>query len=999
MSRPDNVHDWLELGKSALNQGDWFQAVICFQNALNLNPQHPDGWSYLGSSLQKVGRYGEAIIANQNAQKLLQNPKLPLQPPPIDPIVPNSNGNVPDVDLADYAIKQGVVWAQKGEYKLAHESFQRALSLNANTSQVWCYMGVTQAALQQYDTAIASFDKALAIDPQDYQALRNRGAILANFFNRPQEALDNFNKALAIQPEDAGAWCNRGILLIKQGQYARAVVDLNRALQLHPNYPEAYLYRGAAKNYLQQYHSALADFDTVLKQEPMMAEAWVGKGCALAALARYPEAITHFDRALAIHPTLADGWYHRGDAQCRSKDYIGAIASFSKALDHNPSHEKALVRRGDARTQIHDFANAFTDYDQALRLRSDAIELWFKKAESLRNQQLYAEAIACYDQVLSLTQGQSWEAWRSKAHCQQDIQGHETAIATLNQGLEKLQVSEADAKDPYGCGRLLHSKGQIQTHAGYHLSEPIPQWLEARENFLQALQLFTYDNHPEAYLEVLVDLLKVTSHLGDPMEIRQLVTQGSDALAQLLAQPHYSETDKITLEAKFAGFQQLQVDLLAQDYPTQAIEVIEMQKDRCIGRTLEGWNYVTQAISDDWIRSLLSRNTAIIYWHLSPVSLKTFIFKVNQPPYPVELAEWDSSSSAITQYHTLETWIQQWRSGYREYCYSQQQAQTASWWQNMEFMLFNWLRGILSIPKLCQEHLQDIDNLIFIPHRDLQLIPLHALFPDRFTITYLPNAQLGLVANRSFDHRSSQLLCIEGHTATAASQTKGQAFEPGRLKELEAEAITDLYGRVRSLRLSGGNCTRNRVNAALTMKADVMHFAGQCTYDSEAPWNTMLDLTQQDTLSLREIFKLDLSRYQLVCLSASDAGLAATSLTDDYVGLAHGFLQAGVRSILISLWLVDELARTVFMIRFHQLLKEGNLPAQALKQTQNWVKTVTNAELVIWFQSLLMQINVVSPSCIETLNKTIEIAGNARDSAYPYAHPFYWAGFIVVGRL
>jgi tetratricopeptide (TPR) repeat protein/CHAT domain-containing protein len=998
MSRPDNVHDWLELGKSALNQGDWFQAVICFQNALNLNPQHPDGWSYLGSSLQKVGRYGEAIIANQNAQKLLQNPKLPLQPPPIDPIVPSTNGNVPDVDLADYAVKQGVVWAQKGEYKLAHESFQRALSLNANTSQVWCYMGVTQAALQQYDTAIASFDKALAIDPQDHQALRNRGAILANFFDRSEEALDNFNKALAIQPEDAGAWCNRGILLIKQGQYARAVVDLNRALQIYPNYPEAYLYRGAAKNYLQQYHAALTDFDTVLKQEPMMAEAWVGKGCALSALARYPEAITHFDRALAIHPTLADGWYHRGDSQFHTKDYVSAIASFSKALEYSPTHEKALVRRGDVRSQIYDFANAFTDYDQAVRNRSDAIELWFKKAESLRNQQLYEEAIACHDQVLSLTQGQSWEAWRSKAYCQQETQGHEIAIATLNQGLEKLQVAEADTKDPYGCGRLLHSKGQIQTHAGYHQSEPIPGWLEARENFLQALQFLTDQAYPEAHLEVLLDLLKVTSHLGDPLEIRQLVSQGSEGLTQLLTQPGHSEIEKIRLEEKFAGFQQIQVDLLTQDYPTQALEVLEMQKDRCIGRTLEGWDYTTHAISDDWIRSLLSKNTAIIYWHLSPVALKTFIFKVNQPPYPVELTEWDGTTSAVTQYHTLETWIEQWRSGYREYYYSQQQAQTASWWQNMEFMLFNWLRGILSIPKLCQEHLQDIDNLIFIPHRDLQLIPLHALFPDRFTITYLPNAQLGLVASKQFDHRSSQLLCIEGYTPMTARDAE-QVLNPVRLKELEAEAITDLYGRVRSLRLSGENCTRNRVNAALTMKADVIHFAGHCPYDSAAPSNTMLKLTQHESLSLKEICKLDLSRYQLICLSASDAGLAADSIADDYVGLVHGFLQAGVRSVLMSLWLVDELARTVFMIRFHQILKDGNPPAQALKQTQHWVKTVTNAELGIWYQSLLMQVNVTSNSCLETLNKAIEVAGNARDSAYPYAHPFYWAGYIISGRL
>jgi hypothetical protein len=38
----------------------------------------------------------------------------------------------------------------------------------------------------------------------------------------------------------------------------------------------------------------------------------------------------------------------------------------------------------------------------------------------------------------------------------------------------------------------------------------------------------------------------------------------------------------------------------------------------------------------------------------------------------------------------------------------------------------------------------NIQKLILIPHRDLHRFPLHALFPDNFTITYLPCAQIGI---------------------------------------------------------------------------------------------------------------------------------------------------------------------------------------------------------------------------------------------------------------
>ena len=73
---------------------------------------------------------------------------------------------------------------------------------------------------------------------------------------------------------------------------------------------------------------------------------------------------------------------------------------------------------------------------------------------------------------------------------------------------------------------------------------------------------------------------------------------------------------------------------------------------------------------------------------------------------------------------------------------SPQQKTAKSWRDNLPEMLKS-LENILNLPVILSK-LSNINQLILIPHRDLHRFPIHALFPNTFTITYLPSAQLGL---------------------------------------------------------------------------------------------------------------------------------------------------------------------------------------------------------------------------------------------------------------
>lgn len=69
-----------------------------------------------------------------------------------------------------------------------------------------------------------------------------------------------------------------------------------------------------------------------------------------------------------------------------------------------------------------------------------------------------------------------------------------------------------------------------------------------------------------------------------------------------------------------------------------------------------------------------------------------------------------------------------------------------------------------------------------------------------------------------------------------------------------------------------------------------------------------------------EIKELDLSNTDLVVLSACDTGLGGTLSLDGISGLQRAFKMAGVNTIIMSMWKIDDLATYTFLVNFYQQL-------------------------------------------------------------------------------
>jgi CHAT domain-containing protein len=87
-------------------------------------------------------------------------------------------------------------------------------------------------------------------------------------------------------------------------------------------------------------------------------------------------------------------------------------------------------------------------------------------------------------------------------------------------------------------------------------------------------------------------------------------------------------------------------------------------------------------------------------------------------------------------------------------------------------------------------------------------------------------------------------------------------------------------------------------------------------------------------LRMHEIYNLRLSA-DLVVLSACQTGVGKEVKGEGLVALTRGFMYAGTRRVVASLWKVDDASTAALMQNFYRcLLKEGRSPADALRQAQ-----------------------------------------------------------------
>ena len=230
-------------------------------------------------------------------------------------------------------------------------------------------------------------------------------------------------------------------------------------------------------------------------------------------------------------------------------------------------------------------------------------------------------------------------------------------------------------------------------------------------------------------------------------------------------------------------------------------------------------------------------------------------------------------------------------------------------------------------------------EILVVSDGPLATMPLEALIPKgsalpwgaEASFVYGPSASVlwSLQKGHSAPYWSREVLAVGDPKAPAfrgAGTTRGESDLPPLPNAAgEARSIGKLLG---GDVLIGADATLANWLALDPGRYRYLHFATHALVSDRHPQETALVLAD-GKLDLPAIRRLRLSS-DLVTLSACETGLGQRIRGEGTVGLPHAFLSAGARSVVVSLWRVDDRATADYMADFYRELRGGLSPAAAM---------------------------------------------------------------------
>jgi len=309
-------------------------------------------------------------------------------------------------------------------------------------------------------------------------------------------------------------------------------------------------------------------------------------------------------------------------------------------------------------------------------------------------------------------------------------------------------------------------------------------------------------------------------------------------------------------------------------------------------------------------------------------------------------------------------------------------------------------RGVEASKRLAKELLfcgqwrmpGSIENLIVIPDGVLYYLPFETLIFDtqglkpsenylisKYKISYAPSSSSLLFLFReskrayasdllalgnpayTWNGRTSKKNVIPSEILKEVYQNEGFDLTPLPYSEREVKGISKFFHKTKCDVYLNREASEKIIKNLTLDNYQILHFACHAILDERFPFRSALVLSKEDSLDedgflqVSEIYNLRLAS-DLVILSACQTGRGYLEKGEGVLGLPRIFFYSGARSVVSTLWKIDDKSTAVFMKHFYRFLSQSMDKAQALR--------LAKLEMIM----------------------------------SKYSHPFYWAAFVLNGE-
>jgi tetratricopeptide (TPR) repeat protein len=199
-----SAESWLKKGDEFFQQKRYDEALECYLNATDINPELAAAWYSMGEICQILGQQEEAETCFDRARSERQKANVEHIPKDIveiqEEIIVESH-ELPNLEDLEELYLIGISLSQNGQLDEALSTFEHVILFNPSDYRVWNSKGITLVKIGRHQEAYKAFNQALIINPSYQPAINN---------------LNKLKKILAVpepikeeQSEESGAPVNK----------------------------------------------------------------------------------------------------------------------------------------------------------------------------------------------------------------------------------------------------------------------------------------------------------------------------------------------------------------------------------------------------------------------------------------------------------------------------------------------------------------------------------------------------------------------------------------------------------------------------------------------------------------------------------------------------------------------------------------------------------------------------------------------------------------------
>lgn len=219
----------------------------------------------------------------------------------------------------------------------------------------------------------------------------------------------------------------------------------------------------------------------------------------------------------------------------------------------------------------------------------------------------------------------------------------------------------------------------------------------------------------------------------------------------------------------------------------------------------------------------------------------------------------------------------------------------------------NYISNYLLKP--IEKDISDDNEIVIVPFETLHIFPLHILFLNKFPnikLSFMPSIASILYINP--ERKKLADICIFADPRNNL---------PSVINEVEL--IPKFFNKSNILYKNNASKKAFLENWD---KYEALHYSGHFRYKNDKPLYSYIECNGNEKIKLSKIYQLSSNKISFLSLGGCSSGLSRVYKGEELTGTIRGFFYAGIKSILATLWDVEDKSASDFLILFYKKLQE-----------------------------------------------------------------------------